>query len=77
MRIFLLAENEDGGRTPMRQKTLALSESRLPPPGDNAVVVVNVDLPPGTFDVAVGIRDEASGRGSFLVREAVVELPEG
>ena len=77
VRIFLLAENEDGGRTPMRQKTLALSESRLPPPGDNAVVVVNVDLPPGTFDVAVGIRDEASGRGSYLVREAVVELPEG
>ena len=77
VRIFLLAENEDGGRTPMRQKTLALSESRLPPPGDDAVVVVNVDLPAGTFDVAVGIRDEASGRGSFIVREAVVELPEG
>ena len=76
VRIFLLAENEDGGRTPMRQKTLALSEAQLPPPGENAVVVVNVDLPPGTFEVAVGIRDEASGRGSYLVREAVVELAE-
>ena len=61
VRIFLVAENEDGDRTPMRQKTLTLSEAQLPPPDGNAVVVVNVDLPPGTFAVAVGVRDEASG----------------
>lgn len=73
LRIFMIAENENGERTPMRQKTLTLAEDRLPPPNENAVVVVNLDLPPGRFDVAVGIRDEASGRGSYLVRD--VDLP--
>ncbi len=67
-----MAENADGDRTPMRQKTLTLSEAQLPPPDGNAVVVVNVDLPPGEFAVAVGVRDEASGRGSFLVRDIVL-----
>jgi VWFA-related protein len=77
VRIFLFAENEDGGRTPMRQKTLTLNGSQLPAPEDDAVVIVNVDLPPGRFEVAVGIRDEASGRASYLVSATVVELPGG
>ncbi len=73
LRIFLVAENEDGERTSMRQKTLTLSQAQLPPPEESAVVVVNVDLPPGRFDVAVGVQDEASGRGSYLVRD--IALP--
>ena len=73
VRIFLVAESEDGRRTPMRQKTLTLSEGQLHAQQDTALVVVNVDLPPGNFEVAVGIRDEVSGRGSYLVRD--VELP--
>ncbi len=72
VRIFLVAEAEDGRRTPMRQKTLALGEAELQA-GRAKTVVVNVDLPPGRFAVAVGVRDEASGRGSYLVRG--VELP--
>ncbi len=76
VRIFLVAENENGERTSMRQKTLALGQAQLPPPGESAVVVVNVDLPPGRFAVAVGIRDEASGRASYLVQETVVRLPD-
>ena len=72
LRIFLIAENENGERTPMRQKTLTLSEAQLPPPDENAVVVVNLDLPSGRFNVAVGIRDEASGRGSYLVRDIAI-----
>lgn len=73
VRIFLVAEGEDGRRTPMRQKTLTLMEAELPEIGQTKTVVVNVDLPPGRFSVAVGVRDEASGRGSYLVRD--VELP--
>ena len=73
VRIFLIAESEDGRRTPMRQKTLTLSEDQLQAEREHAVVVVNVDLPPGAFAVAVGIRDEASGRSSYLVRD--IELP--
>ena len=73
MRIFLVAESEDGRRTPMRQKTLTFSEDQLQAQREHAVVVVNVDLPPGAFAVAVGIRDEASGRSSYLVRD--IELP--
>ncbi len=69
MRIFLMAENEDGKRTPMRQKTLTVTEAQTSPEQEKAVVVVNVDLPPGDFAVAVGVRDEASGRGSYLVRK--------
>ncbi|MXW02939.1 MAG: VWA domain-containing protein [Holophagales bacterium] len=75
VRIFLVAEGEDGRRTPMRQKTLTLMEAELPEIGQTKTVVVNVDLPPGRFSVAVGVRDEASGRGSYLVRD--VELPAG
>ena len=73
IRIFLVASSETGHRTPMRQKTLTLSEGQLPADGENALVVVNVDLPPGDFDIAVGIRDEVSGRSSYLVRD--VRLP--
>lgn len=74
VRIFLVAENADGERTPIRQKTLGVTESARTSEQENAVVVVNVDLPPGDFAVAVGIRDEASGRSSYLVRE--IELPD-
>lgn len=77
VRIFLVAGNDKGERTPIRQKVVTLSDAQLAPELESALVVVNVDLPPGTFDVAVGIRDEASGRGSYLVREAVLELPDG
>lgn len=73
LRIFLVAENESGERTSMRQKTLTLGQAQLPPPEESTLVVVNVDLPPGRFDVAVGVRDEASGRGSYLVRD--IALP--
>lgn len=69
LRILLVAEGEDGHRTPMRQKTLTLSEAELQSEPATAAVVVNMDLPPGRFAVAVGIRDEASGRGSYLVRD--------
>lgn len=74
MRIFLVAESEDGRRTPMRQKTLTLTDAELLEIGETKTVVVNVELPPGRFSVAVGVRDEASGRGSYLVRD--VELPD-
>ena len=77
VRIFLVAGNDKGERTPIRQKAVTLSDAQLAPELESALVVVNVDLPPGRFDVAVGIRDEASGSGSYLVREAVVELPGG
>lgn len=73
VRIFLVAGNDAGERTPMRQKTLRLSEAQLAPELGNTQVVVNVDLPPGRFDVAVGIRDEATGRTSYLVKN--VQLP--
>lgn len=73
VRIFLVAGNDDGDRTPMRQKALTLSEAQLAPELESTLVVVNVDLPPGGFDVAVGIRDEATGRTSYLVRN--VQLP--
>lgn len=69
VRIFLVAENEDGERTPIRQKTLTVTEAQLSAEPKEGLVVVNVDLPPGDFAVAVGVRDEASGRGSYLVRE--------
>ena len=77
VRIFLVAGNDKGERTPIRQKAVTLSDAQLAPELESALVVVNVDLPPGRFAVAVGIRDEASGSGSYLVREAVVELPGG
>jgi len=77
VRIFLVAGNDKGERTPIRQKAVTLSDAQLAPELESALVVVNVDLPPGRFDVAVGVRDEASGSGSYLVREAVVELPGG
>ena len=73
VRIFLVAENEDGERTPMRQKTLNVGGAQLAADGEQGLVVVNVDLPPGEFAFAVGVRDEASGRGSYLVRE--IALP--
>lgn len=73
VRIFLVAGNDTGERTPMRQKALTLSEAQLAPELESTLVVVNVDLPPGRFDVAVGIRDEATGRTSYLVRN--VQLP--
>ena len=72
IRIFLVAESEDGNRTPMRQKILTVSDAQFPPEQENALVVVNVDLPPGEFAVAVGIRDEASGRSSYLVRNVLL-----
>jgi len=68
VRIFLIAGDEDGRRTAMRQKTLTVSEAQLAGERQDAVVVVNVDLPPDEFSVAVGIRDETSGRSSYLVR---------
>lgn len=77
VRIFLVAGNDKGERTPIRQKAVTLSDAQLAPELESALVVVNVDLPPGRFNVAVGIRDEASGSGSYLVREAVVEPPDG
>ena len=73
VRIFLVAGNDEGDRTPMRQKTLSLSEAQLAPELGNTLVVVNIDLPPGRFDVAVGIRDEATGRTSYLLKD--VQLP--
>lgn len=73
VRIFLVAGNDEGERTPIRQKTLTLAEPQLARDRENAVVVVNVDLSPGDFAVAVGIRDEASGRTSYLLRN--VSLP--
>ena len=76
VRIFLIAENEDGDRTPMRQKILTVSDAQLSSERENALVVVNVDLPPGRFSVAVGVRDEASGRGSYLVRSVDVAVPD-
>ncbi len=72
VRIFMVAGNDDGDRTPMRQKTLTLSEAQLAPERQSALVVVDVDLPPGRFDVAVGIRDEATGRTSYLVRDVLL-----
>ncbi len=77
VRIFLMAENTDGGRTPLRQKTLTVTEAQLAAQRPEAeqkrsLAVVNVDLPPGDFAVAVGVRDEASGRASYLVREIVL-----
>ena len=75
VRIFLVAENENGERTKVRQKTLTVTEAQLAGEQEEGLVVVNVDLPPGDFAVAVGVRDEASGRGSYLVRE--IALPSG
>ncbi len=76
VRIFLVAEGEDGRRTAMRQKTLTVNEGELDA-GQATTVVVNVDLPPGRFAVAVGIRDEASGRGSYLVRDIELQDASG
>ena len=73
VRIFLVAGNDEGDRTPMRQKALTLSEAQLAPQLENTLVVVNLNLPPGRFDVAVGIRDEATGRSSYLVKN--VQIP--
>lgn len=72
VRIFLIASRENGDRTSMRQKTLTLSEAQLPSDRENALVVVNVDLSPGDWSVAVGIRDEASGRSSYILRDVRV-----
>lgn len=73
VRIFLVAGNDTGERTSMRQKAVTLSAAQLAAQVENTLVVVNVDLPPGRFDVAVGIRDEATGRTSYLVKD--VQLP--
>lgn len=72
VRIFLVAANDEGERTPMRQKALTLSEAQLAPERESTLVIVNVDLPPGRFEVAVGIRDEATGRTSYLVKNVQV-----
>ena len=69
VRIFLIAGDENGRRTAMRQKTLTVTEAQLSGERQEALVVVNVDLPAGEFDIAVGIRDETTGRTSYLVRD--------
>ncbi len=76
VRIFLVAEDQDGRRTPMRQKTLTMTEAVMQAAAASTVVV-NVPLPPGNFTVAVGVRDEATGRGSYVVRDVLVTDPEG
>ncbi len=71
VRLFLIAENADGRRTPMRQKLLAVT-----PAESQLEVGINIDLPPGVYSVAVGIRDEATGRTSYLVDDVDVTSPE-
>ena len=71
VRIFLFAQSEKGERTEMRQKTLTFDGATVQA-GEPLPVVVNVDLPRGRSSVAVGIRDEASGRASYLVRDVTV-----
>lgn len=72
VRIYLIAEHEDGGRTGMRQKTLVFHAAKVRGEGTVLPVVVNIDLPLGTSSVAVGVRDEANGRASYLVRDVTV-----
>lgn len=72
VRIFLVASDADGERTPMRQKTLTITEAQHAAGQARGLVVVNVDLPWGDYQVAVGVRDEASGRASYLVKGITV-----
>ena len=72
VRVFLIAEHDDGRRTPMRQKTLTVDATEL---RALTVVGIHVDLPRGSYSVAVGIRDEATGRASYLVDDVDVVVP--
>jgi len=72
LRLWLMAvEKETGARTMVRQKSLLVGgTSGAAPINDSYRFEVAMDLATGSYEIAVGVRDEATGVTS-LVREAV------
>ncbi len=77
LRLWLVAvEDAKGARTTVRQKTIAVGgETGIPAVNGAYRVEVAMNLPEGSYQVAVGIRDETTGLTS-LIREQVT-VPSG
>jgi VWFA-related protein len=65
VRVFLAALSAAGERTAIREKFFDLDPTR--PATEELRLVVNMNLEPGDYRVAVGVRDEIGGETSFLI----------
>ena len=72
LRLWLMAvERETGARTTVRQKSLLVGGTTgTAPINDSYHFEVGMNLPAGTYQIAVGVRDETTGVTS-LIRESV------
>ena len=71
LRLWLVAVDRDNGaRTGVRQKTVALDPGADPDARNSYEIAVSMELPEADYWVAVGVRDENTGATSIL-RQAV------
>jgi VWFA-related protein len=66
-RVFLAARSPDGGRTEVREKFFAVTPEGLADGVEK--IVVNINLEPGPYTIAVGVRDEIGTETSYLAVE--------
>ena len=63
LRVLMMAEDERGRRTPMREKVIPLIGDESS--GEPRTLVINVELEPGPHTIAVCVRDEINRVASF------------
>lgn len=66
-RVFLAARAAEGGRTTVREKFFDVTPEAVAT--GKASIVVNINLEPGPYTIAVGVRDEIGTETSYLALE--------
>ena len=75
LRLFLTARDERNRGTELREKTIELSKHELAPAENETAMlsyVISIDLPPGRFELALGVRDEIAQVASYLTHAVEV-----
>ncbi len=73
IRVLMMAEDDQGRRTPMREKVIPLRQTEAEEAAQEPrTLVVNVELEKGRHKIAVGVRDEINRVASF--HQATVEV---
>ncbi|HVS16556.1 MAG TPA: VWA domain-containing protein [Thermoanaerobaculia bacterium] len=75
LRLWLAAQRDDGVRTVLRQETFAVGPGGLEAKQGIHRLAVEMELEPGRWTIALGVRDELTHRSSVLRRVVDVGAP--
>ena len=76
VRIFMVARDEQNRGTEVREKVFRLGDDLGALAGSGALnYVINLELDPGEYELAVGIRDEIARTASYLRQPVSISKP--